>query len=201
MNFKHIYIPSNKTNSPTLLVFHGMGGNEKSLVNFAKSVAPEANILSVRGNIIEKGMTRFYKSGFDAKDIKKRTSDIAGFIKNIGVKYNFDKRNIYALGWSNGANMAAFLILYKPLLLKGAILLRTLILPLPTPPPNLNKVSIFISGATDDLVDAPQDSKKLAEILKSLHANVTFHWHKGGHDLSKDDEIVVNNWWHKNLRM
>ena len=115
-----------KTTKPTLLLLHGTGGNEHDLVGLGKEIDGAANILSVRGNVLENGMPRFFKrlaeGVFDMEDLQFRTEELKNFIDESAENYEFDRDNVVAIGYSNGANIAANLLFEYKNVLKGAIL-------------------------------------------------------------------------------
>src|SRR6476620_276752 len=125
---KYIYQPSEKNGAYTLLLLHGTGGDEHDLVPLAKHFGTDMNVLSLRGNVSEHGMPRFFKrlgmGIFDEKDLEFRTHEMAAFIRQLSEKEGFDLNKIIALGYSNGANIAGSLLLLYPGFLSGAILYR-----------------------------------------------------------------------------
>ncbi|SFH92765.1 alpha/beta hydrolase [Pisciglobus halotolerans] len=109
----HLFKEGNPT-KPVFLLLHGTGGNEYDLLPVAEFIDPEASILSVRGNILENGMPRFFKrlaeGVFDEEDLIKETKQLYDFINQAAEKYHFDRKKVIALGYSNGANIAASLL-------------------------------------------------------------------------------------------
>jgi len=129
-DFKHIFIPGD-LRLPVLLLLHGTGGDEHDLVELGQSVAPGSPIMSVRGKILENGMPRFFRrlaeGVFDLEDLKFRTGELADFAIRARMHYGFADRHVIALGYSNGANIAASLLLSRPEILQGAVLLRAMV--------------------------------------------------------------------------
>src|SRR5690625_3808849 len=123
---KHIFKEGKDSNQPTLLLLHGTGGNELDLIPIAERIDSAASILSVRGNVLENGMPRFFRrlaeGVFDEEDLIFRTKQLNEFLKDASEKYDFDRENIIAIGYSNGANIAASLLFHYQNTLKGAIL-------------------------------------------------------------------------------
>ena len=107
-------------------MLHGTGGNELDLLPLAGMVDDQANVLSVRGNVLENGMPRFFRrlaeGIFDEEDLIFRTKELNEFLDEAAEKYDFDRDNIIAIGYSNGANIAASLLFHYQNALKGAIL-------------------------------------------------------------------------------
>ena len=135
LGFIHRFIPANskaRQTNLTLLLMHGTGGNEDDLIPLAKELASNASILSVRGKVLENGMPRFFrriKEGvFDLEDLNLRTNELADFILNSSSIYEFDPERIIAVGFSNGANIGASILLGRPEVLSGPILFRAMVL-------------------------------------------------------------------------
>lgn len=123
---KHVFQKGNDSSRPTLLLLHGTGGNEHDLLPLAEIIDKDANVLSVRGNVLENGMPRFFKrlaeGVFDEEDLIFRTTELNNFLDEAAEKYEFDRTNITAVGYSNGANIAASLMFHYENALKTAIL-------------------------------------------------------------------------------
>src|SRR6476646_3067578 len=102
----------------TLLLWHGTGGNERDLIPLGREIDPDASLLSPRGKILENGMPRFFRrlaeGVFDLEDLKYRTNELAEFIAAAGEHYGFAADKLVAVGYSNGANIAASLLLLRP---------------------------------------------------------------------------------------
>src|SRR6476659_6247575 len=111
---KHIFNKGQDPTKPTLLLLHGTGGNELDLLPLAGRIDDEANVLSVRGNVLENGMPRFFRrlaeGIFDEEDLIFRTKELNEFLDEAAKEYKFDRNNIVAIGYSNGANIAASLL-------------------------------------------------------------------------------------------
>src|SRR4029078_8324784 len=158
--FIHRFIPphSNANESKqTLLLLHGTGGTEDDLIPLGNELAPNASILSVRGRVLENGMPRFFRrleeGVFDLEDLKMRTDEVAEFLTKSSSEYMFDVKKIIAVGYSNGANIAASLLLSHPEFLAGAILFRVMVPFTPTDLPGLsNKSIILLEGLHDRIV-------------------------------------------------
>src|SRR5438132_4129782 len=146
MSFIHRFEPGT-TNSPTLLLLHGTGGNETDLIEFGRAIAPRSNLLSPRGNVLENGMPRFFRrfahGVFDLQDLKFRAEELLDFIKASAEEHGFDPRNVIAMGYSNGANIAAALLLLHDSL-AGAILFRPMMTVVPEKVPDLSGCRILV---------------------------------------------------------
>src|SRR5690554_5332965 len=120
---KHIFNKGRAPERPTLLLLHGTGGNEFDLQPLAERIDPEANVLSVRGNVLENGMPRFFRrlaeGVFDEEDLIFRTKELNDFLDEAAERYEFNRNEIIAIGYSNGANIAASLLFHHQDALKG----------------------------------------------------------------------------------
>ena len=123
----------------TLVLLHGTGGNEEDLIFLGKEIEPNASILSPRGKVLENGMPRFFRrlaeGVFDIEDLKFRTHELADFIQKCSLHYKFDLKQTIAVGFSNGANIAASILLLHPDVFQGAILFRAMVPLIPNPLP------------------------------------------------------------------
>lgn len=207
MNFqplKYIYKPSENPEAKTLLLLHGTGGNEKDLLPLADSFGSDINILSLRGNISENGMPRFFRrlgmGIFDEKDLEFRTHEMIHFLKELAVTEGFDSSKIIALGYSNGANIASAVLVLQPDFLEGAILFR------PMQPfrywnngLHSKPIPVFISSGTTDTTVDTNDTKSYVALLKASGFEVTQHETEAGHNLTQQDLDVAIQWFQHNF--
>lgn len=176
LNFIHRYVPATQHGLPTLLLLHGTGGDENDLIPLARQLLPGAALLSPRGKVLENGMPRFFRrlatGVFDLDDLKRRTAELAEFVARAGAAYGLDAP--VALGFSNGANIAASLLLTKPEALNGAILLRAMLPFEPQPLPKLTgKPVLLLSGAEDEMIPAAA-SQRLAAVLRAAGTGLIY---------------------------
>jgi phospholipase/carboxylesterase len=186
--FQHIFKPGLPDKHP-LLLLHGTGGNEHDLVDLAETVAPGRALLSPRGRVLENGMPRFFRrfaeGKFDEEDVRVRAAELASFVRDASKAYGISKP--IALGFSNGANIAAALLTLYPDLLAGAVLLRAMAPFKSMPPTALTGVPILLqSGAQDTMIPKP-DSDRLAAWLRENGATLTHHTLPTGHGLTQTD--------------
>ena len=195
----HRWAPATEEGAPTLLLLHGTGGDESDLLPLARLVAPHAAVLSVRGNVLEQGMPRFFRrlseGVFDLDDLHRRTGELGDFVESAGARYGFTADRLYALGFSNGANVAASLLLTRPTALAGGVLLRAMVPFEPATLPDLSGRSVLLSqGRTDPLIPA-SGAERLADLLGASGADVELVWQPGGHGLTGGDVTVARRWF------
>ncbi|MBU8879006.1 alpha/beta hydrolase [Bacillus sp. FJAT-29790] len=196
---KHIFQKGKDLSKPTLLLLHGTGGNELDLLPLAGKIDEAASVLSVRGNVLENGMPRFFRrlaeGVFDEEDLVFRTKELYEFLDEASQKYEFDRTNIVAVGYSNGANIAASLLFHYQDALKGAILHHPMVPRRGIDLPDLSGRSVFIGAGTNDPICTPKESEDLHSILKSANANVHLHWENRGHQLTFEEVNAAAEWY------
>ena len=203
-HWHHQWIPGAAGSaSPTVLLLHGTGGDESDLLPLGAELAPGASLLSPRGQVRERGMPRFFRrhaeGAFDEADIRARVPELAAFIRSAAASYGFGLDSLFALGYSNGANMAASLLLLEPGVLRGAALLRA-VMPLePAVLPALAGTSVFISDGKTDPFSPPERAQRLADALASAGADVTLRWQRAGHGLVPGDLEDTRGWLSEHL--
>jgi predicted esterase len=182
----------------TLLLLHGTGGNERDLIALGHELDPDASLLSPRGKTLENGMPRFFRrlaeGVFDLDDLKKRTHELADFVTSAAQHYEIDDKKIVAVGYSNGANIAASMLLLRPEVLSAAILFRAMVPLTPDRQSNLSSVSVFISSGAFDPIVPGSETKALAELLRVAGANVTVRLLQSGHELMPEDVDLAREW-------
>lgn len=200
---KYVYIPSKNKAAYTLVMLHGTGADENDLLPLAFKFGTELNILSLRGNVLENGMPRFFKrlemGVFDEEDLNFRTHEMIHFIKWISVQEDFDFNRLIAIGYSNGANIAGSTLLLYPNLLAGAILYR------PMQPftsidftlTSSRHTPVFMSNGSFDPTISKEDTAKYETVLKQMGFRVTAHLLPLGHQLSQNDIQLSLDWFEK----
>jgi predicted esterase len=198
--FKHRFIFANAS-APTLLTLHGTGGDENDLVAIGQTVLPGANILSPRGKVLENGMPRFFRrfaeGVFDLDDLRLRTHELADFIGEAARTYGLDSKRIFALGYSNGANIAASMLLLRPGTLAAAVLLRSMVPLVPEPLPELLGIPVLIAAGEFDPIAPPGQTRALADLLKRCGAAVEVVSQPAGHELTQADFEAARQWLQK----
>lgn len=199
LGFIHRFVPAkDSAGGETLIVLHGTGGDENDLIGIGQTIAPDAAILSPRGNVLENGAPRFFKrlaeGVFDPKEVRSRAEELARFIRAAISKYGLDASRIYALGYSNGANIASTVMFIEPRLLQGAVLFRPMLVFEPEKPGDLSGSSIFISAGRMDPIVPVGSVERLAELFGSSHAEVTLKWQLAGHNLVPSEVREAADW-------
>lgn len=193
----HIY-QKPKSNAPIFLLLHGTGGDERDLIPFVQSLNPNAGFLSVRGEVNEHGMNRFFrrlKPGvFDLEDLEKRTANLNAFLDEAARKYQFDKSQLIAFGYSNGANMIASLILYNGSLIKAAVLMHPMVPRRDLDPVDLSGLKVLITAGQHDAMCPVQETEDLEAILTSMNAEVSIEWFSGGHEITPNEVNRIRNY-------
>lgn len=202
LGFIHRFLASEHNNpdrSMTLLVLHGTGGDENELIPVARMIDPAgASILSPRGKVLENGLPRFFRrlseGVFDMKDLKFRTHELADFLQNASKLYKFNLEQTVAVGYSNGANIAASMLLLRPEVLAGSILFRAMVPFVPESIPNLSgKYVLMSAGLHDPIVPSP-GTTDLFDLLKKTGSNVSLKWQSSGHELTQRDVSEAREW-------
>lgn len=182
----------------TLLLLHGTGADEQDLIPLGEELLPGAALLSPRGRVLEHGMPRFFRrlaeGVFDLEDLKLQTDALARFVGSASQKYGLAGNKIIAVGYSNGANIAASVLLTHPKLLSGAVLFRPMVPFRPQLAADLKDIPVLLAAARRDQIVPPRQTSELAEIFTAAGARVTIHWHPGGHELGADDVAAAKAW-------
>jgi phospholipase/carboxylesterase len=189
LSYIHRFEPDTDPTLPPVLLLHGTGGDEADLVPLGREIAPGAALLSPRGNVLEGGRPRFFRRFreglFDEEDVRRRAGELANFVAEARRAYGLDQP--LALGYSNGANIAAAVLLLHPRALAGAILLRAMA-PLAEPPrPELSGVPVLILSGLNDPIAPRSSAEKLATALAAAGARIEREDLPAGHGLTQTD--------------
>ena len=199
LGFVHRFVPAQTSDAPTLLLLHGTGGDENDLLPVGRMLDERAALLSPRGKILEHGMPRFFRrlaeGVFDHEDLMDRTHELAGFVDRAVDEYDIDQRRLFAVGFSNGANVAASLLLTYPRLLAGAILLRAMVPFEPDKTPDLSRIPVYLAAGRSDQMVPPENTERLAQVLREAGADVTLDWQPGGHGIGPAEIRAARNWF------
>src|SRR4051794_25226969 len=195
LDFMHQFVPG--TSSRTLLLLHGTGGNENDLLSLGRSLDAEAALLSPRGKVLENGMPRFFRrlaeGVFDEQDLIQRTHELARFVESAAQHYQRDAGKVIAVGFSNGANIAAAMLLLEPSVLRGAVLLRAMVPLEPETMPDLSGRFALISAGREDPIVPPEHPQRLAQKLTAAGATVSLKWQSAGHQLTRNDLVEARS--------
>jgi predicted esterase/catechol 2,3-dioxygenase-like lactoylglutathione lyase family enzyme len=202
LGFIHRYIPpaagGELAGSTTLLLLHGTGGDEEDLLPLGRALLPGAGMLSPRGKVLERGAPRFFRrlaeGVFDQEDLARRTDELATFIEAAARTYGLERDGILAVGFSNGANIAASVLLRHPGTLRGAVLLSPMLPFEPGALPDLTGTLVFIGAGRADPIAPAARAERLAELLRQAGADVTLHWEEGGHAISRTEIDAARAW-------
>ena len=196
LDFQHTFVPGRAAR--TLLLLHGTGGDETDLIPIGHALDSEAALLSPRGKVLENGMPRFFRrlapGIFDEEDLIRRTHELAEFIELASENYHFDRQNLLAIGYSNGANIAASLLLLRPGTLGGAALLRPMVPLVPEKLPDLKGAPVLIAAANHDTIAPPDEARRLAALLRNSGADLTASFENAGHGLTDQTIEIVKRW-------
>jgi predicted esterase len=197
LGFAHRFFPGES--GATLLVLHGTGGSEDDLVSLGRELLPGAAILSPRGKVSEYGAARFFRrlaeGVFDHEDLVFRTHELAEFVEAASREYGFDPSKLVAVGYSNGANIAASLMLLHPRLLRAAVLFRAMVPFEPEEPVDLSGMPVFLAAGQMDRMIPPQNTQRLAEILTEAGADLDLRWRDTGHALTYEEVAEAREWF------
>lgn len=200
MNYHHIFIKGEE-NQPVFLLLHGTGGNEEDLIPLARMINPKASILSPRGNVSENGMNRFFRrlemGVLDEVDLEKRTHDLYEFVNEAAYEYNFNRKEVVALGYSNGANIAASMLYFFNDAFKGSLLHHPMVPFRNKKMVELNQLPIFIGAGSNDPICLPDETNALINELENKNSDVTTYWGNAGHSLSQEELRHAANWYKK----
>ena len=196
LDFVHEFVPGSSRR--TLLLLHGTGGNERDLIFLGRELDPTAAFLSPRGKVLENGMPRFFRrlaeGIFDEEDLKRRTHELADFVGAAAKHYEFAADQVVAVGYSNGANIAASLLLLRPETLRAAILFRAMVPLVPEKLPDLSLLRVWIGAGNQDPIIPTSETQRLVELLRAAGADVTIRFFDAGHNLTNDEIEIARDW-------
>ena len=198
LGFVYRFLPGAQASATVLLLLHGTGGNESDLLDLGRSLLPDAILLSPRGKILENGMPRFFRrlaeGVFDEEDLIRRTHELADFVRAAAKQYQFEGNRVIAVGYSNGANIAASMMLLRPEILNGAVLFHAMVPLVPEKLPNLSERPVFLAAGRHDPIILPENTERLAAMLKEAGASVSLKWSEGGHQLNLEEVDEAKHW-------
>jgi phospholipase/carboxylesterase len=202
LSYQHLFQPGTDPAAQPLLLLHGTGGTERDLLPLAQTLSPGSSVLSPLGKVSEGGAARFFarlaEGVFDPAEVTRRTHELADFIAAAAGHYGFDAGRLVAVGFSNGANIAATLLLLRPESLAGAVLLRSMVvLDQAVAPGSLAGKRALLTNGTVDPIVPPDQPPRLAALLRAGGADVTQQMLRAGHGLTPADMTAAQAWFGK----
>ena len=200
LSFHHVFERGSDPSAPPLLLLHGTGGTEHDLLPLGRTLSPGSALLSPRGKVSENGASRFFarlaEGVFDPTEVRERTLALADFISATTKEYGVDVTRLIAVGFSNGANVAATLLLLRPVVLAGAVLIRPMVvIDAPAAPRSLDGKRVLIASGTNDPIVSNDHPRRLASHLRAGGAEVTLHTHPASHGLAQSDITAAQAWF------
>lgn len=200
-DLNHIHRFEAGSDPTTLLLLHGTGGDEHDLIPLGRMLHPTASLLSPRGRVLEGGMPRFFRrlgmGIFDVDDLKARATDLLRFVDDAAALYGFDRADVVMVGYSNGANIGAGMMLQSDRPVAGAALLHAMSPYETDSPPDLSGVRVLLTGGRRDQMIPAASTEHLSDQLTSAGADVSLHWEPGGHELTQAEVDVARGWLEK----
>jgi predicted esterase len=198
LGFVHRFVPGHAGNGRVFLLLHGTGSNESDLLPLGRTLDPDAALLSPRGKILENGMPRFFRrlaeGVFDEDDVVRRANELADFISAAAVEYKFDPGSLTAVGYSNGANIAAAMLLLRPEAITNAVLFRAMV-PLSAPRvAQLTSKRVLISAGIADPIIPRENAERLTALLRDRGADVRLEIQHASHGLVAADMSAAKRW-------
>jgi phospholipase/carboxylesterase len=196
LDFIHEFIRG--SSERTLLLLHGTGGNERDLIPLGRALEDTASLLSPRGKVLENGMPRFFRrlaeGVFDTEDLRRRTNELAEFVIAAAQHYKINRNRLVAVGYSNGANIAASMLLLRPEVFSAAILFRAMVPLIPEKEPDLSSTRVWIGAGKFDPIIPGSQTQQLAKLLRGAGANVVVRYFESGHELTREDIDAARQW-------
>lgn len=185
------------TTETTLVLLHGTGGTEQDLIPLARILAPEANILTLRGDVLENGMSRFFRRHaegvLDLEDLKKQTERFLTFLDDATMEYGIDRDKMIPLGYSNGANLIGS-ALYRQNAFHASLLFHPMVPDRSLTLPDLAGANVFISAGERDPICPKTETEELTSTLRGAGADVELFYHGGGHELRMEEVEAARAW-------
>ncbi|MEF3304358.1 alpha/beta hydrolase [Paenibacillus sp. GYB003] len=196
---KHIFKQGTDRDAPLLVLLHGTGGTERDLLPLAEAISPASSVLSVRGNVLERGMPRFFRrlaeGVFDEEDLVFRTKELYDFLADASRQYEFDRGNAVAVGYSNGANIAGSLLFHYKDAFRGAVLHHPMVPRRGVALPDLSETAVWIGAGTNDPICPASETEELSRLLEGAGASVDVHWEHHGHRLTGSEVQAAAGWF------
>ncbi|MCO7176556.1 alpha/beta hydrolase [Sporolactobacillus kofuensis] len=199
MAYHYLFNEGKSERAPIFILLHGTGGDEYSLLPLMQMIAPDAAVLSLRGNRVENGMNRFFNrfpdGRIDVEDMVEETEHLHQFLTSFGERHGFHERKVIAMGYSNGANMIVSTLYHVNPVFHGALLFRGTDYRPMDHFPKLKGVSIFISAGSNDPLVPKESTVKMIHKFKESQATVRDHWTVSGHQLIESEIHAAQKWF------
>ncbi len=196
-DFIHRFVPGANDSSPVLLLLHGTGGDESDLLPLGRELDADAALLSPRGKVLENGAPRFFRRFaeglFDEEDVVRRANELADFVGAAAAQYSFPVERVTAVGYSNGANIAAAMLLLRPEAFRKAVLFRAMVPLSEAPRSDLGGRSVLISAGRYDPIVPLEDVRRLTTLLQSEGAVVKLEVQEASHGLITQDLVAAKH--------
>lgn len=200
--FKHIF--KDKHSDEIIVSFHGTGGDELDLIPLIETVTPNTSILSLRGNIVENGMNRFFKrfdnGSFDVENIKEQVNHYNTFIEDFKKNNDFSNKVMIGLGYSNGANFLLSMLFTYPQHFSTLFCLHPMVPYIPNQKIQLINQKIFITYGEHDNYATKEQIEMLRQILYSHQAKTEYFKHPGGHEITREEVQKLKDWYTANIK-
>ncbi len=195
--FIHRFYKPDNASSELVILMHGSGGNETSLVPLASKIWPRATLLGIRGRVMQDGGTRWYKRitpvKFDQKDVKLEANAFVTFLTRLAEQKDLDLTHATFVGYSNGANLLAATMMLHPDMVKRAILMRSMPVLDNAPTANLSKTRVLTLTGENDKLYSPF-APALSGLLRSSGARVDARKVAADHMLGANDASAISQW-------
>lgn len=195
--YKYIY-KEGKDKHPVLILLHGTGGDENNLLPVAEVLDNDATVVSIRGNVSENGMNRYFKrlgeGNYDWEDLEKRGGELYSFIEGLAVEHGFALEDAIYLGFSNGSNIAMNMLLREETKVSKGMLFAPMYPTALTEELNLSDRKIFLSMGENDPIVPKEESQRVIKIFKDSAANVTEYW-VNSHELNQATLLAGKQWY------
>ena len=199
LGFNYEYVaPASDGSGFTLLLLHGTGGDEHDLVPLGRALSSRDALLSPRGKVLERGMPRYFRrlaeGVFDVEDLHRRTAELGEFVRAAAATHGLDADRVIAVGLSNGANIAASLLLSDASVLRGAVLFRAMVPFEPEERTELTGRGVLVAAGTADPLIPRAGTERLVQLLEERGASVEAVWQRAGHGLVQEDVTAAQRW-------
>lgn len=204
--YTYRFDPATSDDAPVLLLLHGTGGDERQLWGLGRLLAADAALLAPRGDVVEAdGMPRYFRRiptwdgsaypfTFDDEDVSSQAERLVAFVETATAHHGVGGRPIVAVGFSNGANIAAAMMLVRPDMLRGGVLLAPMPVLSSPPSADLSRTAVLLGGGRADPIATPAHVESLASTLADRGAAVEVRWHDGGHDIGRPTVEAAREW-------